>query len=262
EIKAPQAHLRATGKGIRIAVIDTKIDFSHPDLASRKEQSRNLVDRAGDEASAEEHGTAIAGVIAADGSNGQGIVGVAPDARLIGLRGCWHDQAEGGGRCNSFSLARALNLAILSEVDIVNMSLAGPFDPLISDLIETALQRGITLVAAEATDAAASFPASQEGVISVQIPSARSDADLVAPGTDIISTALDGDFDFFSGSSVAAAHVTGVAALLLEERPGLWPEELRQAIRQFAGDGTAVEELDACSAVAAVTPSAERPTCQ
>ncbi len=259
EINAVKVHRFATGMNVRVGVVDTGVDGSHPDLARQLETSRDFVgDRAG-RGSKELHGTAVAGVIAADATNGTGIVGVAPDARILALRGCW--QEDGTGRCSSFSLARALNFAILNRVDVLNLSLAGPRDPLLEELVNAALTRGIVIVAAYGETSSNAFPAALEGIIAVAStrstsawPSSQSPP-LPAPGLDVITTVPDGGYDFFSGSSVAAAHVSGIAALLLERDPSLTPKELQVALARGvredpAGGGGAV--LDACRAIATV----------
>ncbi len=260
-INALRVHRYATGQDVQIAVIDTGVDASHPDLAAQVILARDFVAESGSAAAAaagrgEVHGTAMAGVIAADGANGLGIVGVAPDARLLALRGCW--QEAGTGRCSSFSLARALNFAIVQEADVLNLSLAGPFDPLLAELIDAALARGVVVVAAQGDNPGSAFPASQGGVVSVRSAGSGDIAGqsrgraLPAPAIDVLTTTVGGGYDFFSGASVAAAHVSGVAALLLERSPDLTPEQLQLALQRSIRDepverGGSV--VDSCRAV-------------
>jgi subtilisin family serine protease len=123
-----ELHKASTGRGVRVAVIDSGIDGGHPDLAGQVELRANFVDGSPD--AAEAHGTAVAGIIAARAGNGAGIVGVAPDARLLALRACWPDSA-GATRCNSFTLGKALNFALLNRAKIINLSLSGPSDRLL-----------------------------------------------------------------------------------------------------------------------------------
>ncbi|MEM7742260.1 MAG: S8 family serine peptidase [Pseudomonadota bacterium] len=252
QLNAVSAHLKSTGAGIRIGVIDSGIDQAHPDLVRGVVDLRDFV-RRGQPAAAEAHGTAIAGLIGADGDNASGIVGVAPDAEMVGLRACWQPPG-GAGRCSSFSLARALNFAILNDMNVLNMSLGGRHDPLLAELIESAIGKGIVIVAAWGEADEASFPASMPGVIAA---SRRRYGGIPAPYTDVISTAPGGRYRFFSGSSVAAAHVSGVVALLLEKRADLKPQDvediLSRALRQQEGGAL----LDACAAVAAVTAGPE-----
>ncbi|HTE41397.1 MAG TPA: S8 family serine peptidase, partial [Steroidobacteraceae bacterium] len=133
-----EAHRVTRGAGVRVAVIDTGVDASHPDLKGRVGTQRDLVGNiapAGDNKStfAERHGTAVAGVIAAIADSRQGIVGVAPAATVLALRACWPAQAgDARAVCNTFTIAQALSAAIELRADVVNLSLAGPDDPLLS----------------------------------------------------------------------------------------------------------------------------------
>src|SRR5262249_11136688 len=159
-----------------------------------------------------------------------GIIGVAPDVKLLALRACWPAQAR--SVCSSFTLAKALTYALERAPQIINLSLAGPSDPLLARLLQLVLARGITVVAACRDAACDSFPADVPDVIAVSDVSTAAESPtaaathiipLVAPGTDVITTMPNGTFDFVSGSSMSAAHVSGIVALLLERRPDLDP---------------------------------------
>ncbi|MEM9146934.1 MAG: S8 family serine peptidase [Pseudomonadota bacterium] len=257
-IGGPRIHSVATGRGVRVAVVDTLADVQHPDLASRIRLARDFVGNR-EEPVGEVHGTAVAGIIAADGQNSLGMVGVAPDAEILALRGCWEDRPGAPGRCTSFSLARALNFALLQEVEVINLSLGGPYDPLLAELVEAMLDQGRIVIAARGEGANPSFPASHAGVIAVSGARKPSDSSAVpAPGTDIISAAPGDAFDFYTGSSVAAAHVSGIAALLLEARPGLDAATLRSALGRANRVPPDLVTVDACAALQAVTRSEER----
>lgn len=232
-----RAHEVATGARVRVAIVDTGIDAGHPDLSRRVSLSRDFVNDGRDAASPERHGTAVAGVVAADGRNGRGMVGVAPDARLLALRACWEEGRQ--GRCASFSLARALNFAILRGPDVINLSLGGPDDPLLRDLIERAIARGIIVVSA----GGGSFPANVPGVIAAN----RSGGRVAAPGTDVITTLPGGRYGFRSGTSISAGHVSGIVALMRQSQPSAAASQIR------AGLAAARRSVvDACLAVAAV----------
>jgi subtilisin family serine protease len=128
-----RAHRWSTGKGVRIAVVDTGIDVRHPDLRGQAIETRNFTsDGAG---AADRHGTAVAGVIASVAGNRRGIVGVAPAARILALQACTQRTADGRGNCTSFSLARAVDHAIMAGTDVLNLSLGGPPDPLLERLL-------------------------------------------------------------------------------------------------------------------------------
>lgn len=221
EWKLADLHEVATGRGVTVAVIDSRIEVRHPDLAGQFVTSRDFVsDRPG---RAEEHGTAIAGVIAAKSGNGVGIVGVAPDAKLMALRACFQkpgDRDE-SGTCATLAVAKALHYALDRSADIVNLSLSGPPDPLLESLIKVGLARKISFVAAfDPSLPGGGFPASQPGVVASAGESLRSAPPRVylAPGRDVPTTKPGGRWYLVDGNSFAAAHVSGLLALLHEKR--------------------------------------------
>lgn len=211
-------HEIATGRGVPVAVIDSTIEALHPDLLDQVAARRDFV--ANRPAVAEAHGTAVAGVIAARAGNQQGVVGVAPEARLLALRACWQNNAAGGASetvCDTLSLAKALHFAIEARAKVINMSLSGPPAPVLARLIDAAIERGIVVVAAldpAATDGG--FPASHRGVVAVADAPGTGGSAFVAPGRDVPTTQPDGRWSFVTGSSYAAAHVSGLFALLGE----------------------------------------------
>ena len=168
-IRAPQAHRWATGRGVTVAVIDTGIETEHPDLQGRVAKTANFVDGGAQSFAHDRHGTAVAGVIGARANNNEGIFGVAPEADLIGIKACWHSTAGGlEARCSSWTLAKAIDFAVINGTRVVNLSLGGPPDPLLTRLIAKAIERGTTVVAAAMEGAdAPGFPASLPEVIGV-----------------------------------------------------------------------------------------------
>jgi Subtilase family len=239
------AHRVSKGAGVKVAVVDTAIDADHPDLAGRVTKRQDFVADAQMQP-AEAHGTAVAAIIAADAADGKGMLGVAPAVELIGLRACWQDGAS--GHCNSFSLARALNVAVLDAVDIVNMSLGGPADPLLGELVEAAIGKGIVVVAAQGEGETPAFPASAPGVIAV----GRGRDAVPAPSIDVISAAPGNGYRYVSGSSIAAAHIAGIAALMRAAQPALRGEELATALHGAVTMQGTTAVPDACRAVQAV----------
>ena len=268
-VQAGAAHRWATGRGVRVAVIDTGVDVGHPDLAGRIVQVDDFVDRGG--FTRDVHGTAVAGVIAAVADNGIGITGVAPEAQIVALKACW-PLAPGSAEaaCDSYTLVQAVDTAIAARVRVIHLSLGGPDDPLLARLLAAAGERGIAVVAAgDPGRPDLGFPASLPGVIAV-LPeegggeggggtaedAARAPA-VRAPGVDVLTTVPGGAYDFLSGSSLAAAFATGVAALLLEREPRLPPADLARLLGESArpaaepapGAVAGSRGLDACGAV-------------
>ena len=214
-----QLHELSTGRGMTIAVIDTRIDSAHPDLAGQIALNEDFV--ADHHTAPELHGTGVAGIIAAKAENGIGIVGIAPHARIMGLRACWQLPGTSGSVCDSLSLAKALHFAIEHRAQIINLSLSGPPDTLIGRLIELGLSRGEVVVAAfDPTLAHGGFPASHQGVIAVadEAMAELPPGVYSAPGRDIPTTQPGGRWYLVDGSSYAAAHVSGLIALLGERR--------------------------------------------
>jgi Subtilase family len=260
ELSVVPAHRRSRGAGVRIAVIDTGVDFHHPDLAGRVIARRNFVDADEDRFQRDTHGTEVSGVIAAVADNGIGIVGIAPDARIIALKACWQAASGAGAVCNSFTLAQALEAAIVARADIVNMSLAGPADPLLARLVESGATRGILFVGAAGRAAApGSFPADLDQVLAVDAAEDNSGISrhLLAPGRDVLTLVPGGHYDFASGSSLAAAEISGVLALLLADRPHLTSGEARDILlrsaRRVASPAGEILAVDACTALTEVS---------
>lgn len=274
-------HRYTRGRDVKVAVVDSGIDATHPDLQGQLTLNDNFVDTG--PTPPENHGTAVAGIIAARAGSG-GILGIAPQAKVMGLRACWQ-QRDLATRCNSFTLSKALNFAIQNNAQIINLSLSGPPDRLLDRLLDVALERGISVVGAIDPHATgATFPASHRGVLAVASQPRTETAavattasttalgavsqpgsaarvgnsndsgagtaaqpPLLAPGNDIPTTAPGGRWAFVNGSSYAAAHVTGMLALLDELRPGTPPAQMRSLLQSGAALHTAT--IDACTAI-------------
>ena len=218
------AHRISRGQGVRVAIIDSDADSQHEDLKGRLSKIEVFANgKTGTEA---EHGTAVASVIGANANNAKGIVGIAPEARLELFVSCWSDEATDKAICDSFTLAKALDALLEEPPDILNMSLTGPFDPLLARLLDEVQDAARPTVVSDGNH----FPASLETVISVgkseQRPqgsggSSQQSQDIYAPGQQIMVAVPNNSYDFRSGSSLAAAHVSGAVALLLAVSPEL-----------------------------------------
>jgi subtilisin family serine protease len=235
-------HRVSTGRGIKVAVIDSAIDIHHPDLAGQILLNRNFV--AGSDFPAELHGTEVAGIIAAKADNRLGVAGVAPGARLIGLRACWQ-KSPSATVCDSFSLAKALYFAIEDKADVINLSLGGPDDRLLRELLTVARSHGAAVVVAyDPSQPDGGFPASMPGVIAVSnaaLAGLRRSV-YTAPGRDVPTTLPGGRWYLVSGSSFAAAHVSGLVALIRGRDASAHPT----LVSRGPGSGT----IDACATVA------------
>jgi hypothetical protein len=217
EWRLAQLHEVATGRNVRVAVIDSAIDAHQPDLAGQFQSRRNFARDHPD--IPELHGTGVAGIIAAVADNRVGIAGIAPGARLMALRACWQQEAS-ATVCNTLSLAEALHFAIDNDAQVINLSLSGPPDLLLSGLIDAALARGIVVVSAvDPNLAGGGFPASHPGVVAVTNAANPGRGAVSAPGDNVPTTQPGGRWGLVSGSSYAAAHVSGLAALVRERNP-------------------------------------------
>jgi minor extracellular protease Epr len=237
EINASKAwENRVTGKGVKIAVIDTGI-APHPDLniaggVSTVDYTSSYKDDNG-------HGTHVAGIIAAK-RNGLGITGVAPDAQIYAVKAL-----DKNGNGNLQDIAEALDWAISHKMDIINMSFGTTTDSkILHDLIDKAYRSGILLVAAggnngnpAGTGDTVEYPAKYSSVVAVSSVNSnknRSDfsatgpeIEVSAPGENIVSTYLDGYYAVGSGTSMAAPHVAGMLALLKQMHPNEKNTQLR-----------------------------------
>jgi subtilisin family serine protease len=261
-IQAAAAQRWSQGDGVRVALIDSGVDAEHPDLVGRVSRQRDVV--GADHAAAaggERHGTEMAGVIAAVANNRQGIVGVAPLAQLWAYRACW-PLTHGGSSCNSFTLAKALGAAIADGADVINLSLAGPADPLLQRLVAYAIAQGVIVVGAMANGGELGFPAVVPGVLSVtssddnSINTTSLRHALRAPGRDILTLAPGGGYGYATGASLAAAHVSGAVAVLRALQPRL---DAQTAHLWLTGGKSSapLTPINLCEAVRQLRPAAD-----
>ena len=251
------AHPWSRGEGVKVAIIDTGADTRHPDLRGNIATAANFVDSDDQQFRRDRHGTEMAGIIAAVANNREGIVGIAPAARLLLFKACWQARLDAdAARCNSFTLARALVAALDAHAQIVNLSLAGPADPLLSDLIREGVRRGVLFVGA----ASAEVPRAEKGLLH----SARCHRGCKRRGSagpssprctrrgEILTLLPGGHYDFASGDSIATAEVSGVLALLLAKNAALTAADIYRLLR-YQRDAhpvsTAKRRVDACAAI-------------
>jgi subtilisin family serine protease len=245
----PAAHERSQGAGVKVALIDTGVDTKHPDLHDRISGTHSFVTSSSPtppSAGSYRHGTAMAGLIAAVANNNVGIVGIAPLARVEVFEACWQlrpntDEAA----CNTFTLAQAIAAALEARIPLINMSIAGPADPLLSALVESGLKRGVIFVGS-ASDTADSFPTNISGVIGVTNSEREQPvATLAAPGTHVLTLRPDNQYDFESGTSVAAAEITGAIALLLSANNRLTADSIVALLKSGTDVNAALAKVEA-----------------
>ena len=265
QLRLPQAHALVRGMNVTIAVIDSGIDVKHPELANSVADS---FDALGSSEGPHVHGTGIAGAIVAHAK----LMGSAPEARLLAIRA--FGAGSKGAQSTSYVILRGLNYAAEHGAQIINMSFAGPKDPLIERGIAATANRGILMVAAAGNAGAKSpplYPAANPNVIAVSGTDAQeklfaasnrgNHIAIAAPGADIFLPAPDEKYQITSGTSFSAAYVSGVAALMLERNPALKPNDVRAILTKTArdlgppgrDDQFGAGEADAFAAVTAAT---------
>jgi subtilisin family serine protease len=267
KLRLPQAHTLVSGANVTIAVIDSGIDDKHPELVNSVADN---FDALGSKEGPHVHGTGIAGAIVSHAR----LLGSAPQARILGIRA--FGTAAKGAESTTFVILKALNYAVLHGAQIVNMSFAGPKDPLIERGIGATAARGIVMVAASGNAGAKSpplYPAANANVIAVSATDAKDKLfaasnrgghiAVAAPGVDIFLPAPDGKYQMTSGTSFSAAYISGLAALMLERNPALKPGEVRAILMRTARDlGSPGRDdqfgagaADAFAAVSAIGPT-------
>jgi hypothetical protein len=240
KLNLSEAHKLARGNRILIAVIDSEVDASHPDLAGAIVGN---FDASADDERPHSHGTGMAGAIAAR----HNMLGTAPSVGLLTVRAfsTRANSAEG----TTFNIIKGLDWAAAQGARIVNMSFAGPADPRLHDALEKAYKKGMVLIAAAGNAGPRSpplYPGADKNVIAVTATdvddalfSGANRGDYVAvaaPGVDILAPAPEGAYQLTTGTSVASAEVSGVAALLIERNPSLTPADVRRILMSTAKD--------------------------
>ena len=238
KLKISDVHRLARGTNVPIAVIDSQIDASHPDLEGVIAKRFSAV---GAEEKPHAHGTGMAGAIASR----QRLVGTAPAARLLAVHAFSTSAAT--AESTTFNILKGMDWSVKEGARIINMSFAGPKDPSLERAIKLAYDRGIVLIAAAGNAGPKSpplFPGADPNVIAVT----ATDMDdklfsganrgkyisVAAPGVDILVPAPEGSYQVTTGTSVAAAEVSGIVALLLERNPKLTPADIRRILTSSA----------------------------
>ena len=234
------AHNLATGKQVTVALIDSAVDARHPDLAGAVAANFKAVN---DNSPAHAHGTAMAGAIAARRT----MLSVAPHGRLITVEAFSSKETSAEG--TSLNILKGLDWAAAQGARIVNMSFAGPADPRLRAALSAAANKGMVLIAATGNAGPRSpplYPAADPNVIAVTATDIKNalfrnavrgkHVAVAAPGVEVLVPAPDGSYQLSTGTSVAAAEVSGVAALMIERNPRLTGKDVRAILMRTAKD--------------------------
>ncbi|WP_246079659.1 S8 family peptidase [Paenibacillus piri] len=264
-IRAPQAWGKSKGDRIRIGVIDTGADYTHPDLRHCLSYGVNLLNRHLMPNDDNGHGTHIAGTIAASGRQ-RGINGVAPQAIIHPVKAFDHQ-----GSAFVSDIIGGIDWCVRNQLHIINMSFGmKTYSKALETAIRNAYHAGVIVVASsgnEGKQATIDYPARLRQVIAVGATTRRGKVapfsnsskkiDIYAPGEKIYSTWLRGKYHELSGTSMATSHVTGVIALMLSRKPGLKPMQVKSIIKKNAKllirTGISIKEIHALRAVGALS---------
>ena len=238
KLKISDVHRMVRGTNVPIAVIDSEIDATHPDLEGVIAQRFSAVDAP---EKPDAHGTGMAGAIASH----QRLLGTAPAARILAVNA--FSTAAATPQSTTFNVLKGVDWSVREGTRIINMSFAGPKDPSLERVLKLAYDKGIVLIAAAGNAGPKSpplYPGADPNVIAVT----ATDVDdklftganrgkyisVAAPGVDILVPAPEGDYQITTGTSVAAAEVSGIVALLLERNPKLTPADIRRILTMSA----------------------------
>jgi subtilisin family serine protease len=243
-LQAEDLWQRSTGAGITVAVLDTGVKGSHPDLSGRVAKGFDAItNKPGARSDKNGHGTFIAGIIAGK-SNGGGIVGMAPNARILPVK-----VLDSGGVGDSDDIAQGIIWAVDNGADVINMSFgADSANRVEAEAIDYARGAGVTLVAAAGNEGIKQvmYPAGYPEVLGVgatdfnnkvaSFSNRGPHVDVVAPGQGILSSFAKSPYTWTSGTSMSTAYVSGIAALAMSYSPGAGGEPLAQQIAASAQD--------------------------
>jgi subtilisin family serine protease len=237
-IDAPSAWTLATGQGVRVGIVDTGVNMSHPDLCENIKGGFDAISESEGTGDDNGHGTHVAGTIAAL-DNGFGVVGVAPEAHIYAAK-----SFDSKGKGVTSDIIQGIEWCMDQDVHIINMSFGTTESSKALELaISKAAEAGILLVAASGNTGGQNtvlYPARDRNVVAVAastkgdeiaaFSSSGPEVDITGPGADIYSTYKGYRYKTLSGTSMACPHVTGVAALVLSAAPQLSAEEIEELI--------------------------------
>lgn len=235
----------STGKGVKVAVVDTGMDYTHPDLARNYKGGYNIVAGNNDPMDDQGHGTHVSGTIGAT-LDGKGVAGVAPGVDLYAVKVL---DKNGSGQY-SWIIA-GIEWAVEHHMNVINMSLGGPQGTdALAQVMKKAKDAGVTVVCAAGNDGAAvNYPAKYPEAIAVSasdssdklayFSSRGPEVAVIAPGVNIYSTRKGGGYTTMSGTSMASPHVAGLAALAIAAGANT-PDKVRAALTAAASPLTGV----------------------
>jgi len=240
KVSAPAAWAKTQGEGVKLAVIDTGIDRTHPDLAPNVKGGWNVITKTADFTDDNGHGSHCSGTIGAVDDD-KGVVGVAPKVSLYGVKVL---DADGSGSFDD--VIAGMHWAVDNKMEVASMSLgAEKGNPAMADMVAAMAKAGVILIAAAGNSSGpVGYPAAYPGAIAIAASDSKDklayfssfgpQVALIAPGVDVKSTYKDGGYETLSGTSMATPHVAGLTALYVATHKGATPAQARAALRASA----------------------------
>ncbi len=243
-----------TGAGVKLAIIDTCVEGNHDELQGAVASTFDAIPPASGSCKPENHGTAVASLIAGHNK----LHGTAERASLLSAQAFSFTAEDNEVAATSREIALSMDWAAKSGAQVMNLSFAGPADPLIERVVAAAYRKGIGLVAAAGNAGPTSpplYPAAYPEVIAVTATNGKREVysaanrgkhiSVSARGVDVLAAHIGNTYGIDSGTSFAAAEVSGVVASLLEKRPKAGPDEIRAALQNTAATVPGVDKDEA-----------------
>ncbi len=238
-VNAAGAWGAATGAGVKVAIIDTGVDYTHPDLAAHYTGGYNAVDTAAQPMDDHGHGTHVAGTIGAI-KDGKGVAGVAPDAKLYAVKVL---DANGSGSYSN--VVDGIQWAVDNKMSVINMSLGGgEGTPALAAVMEAADKAGVTIICAAGNDSGpVNYPAKYPQAVAISASDSKdkiayfssrgAEIAFIAPGVNVYSTYKGGAYKTMSGTSMACPHAAGLAVLAVSKGANT-PAKVKAALKAAA----------------------------
>ena len=236
-------HETTKGKGVTICMVDTPVDIFHPALSNSLIETLDLFDIDTKNPGAMLHGTSVAGVLVSQNKH----IGIAPKAKLLSVGAFKAEQSQPNNlKATSSDVAKALDVCIRRNVDVINLSFTGGKDALVEKVVKKAIDKGIVVVAAAGNGGkwgSTIYPALIPGVLTATAVDENQKLfdkadkgqfiDYAAPGVNILTIAPNGKYKLTTGTSISTAHLSGVAALLLSRKGN---KNINNVLKQTAVD--------------------------
>ncbi|HEY9764954.1 MAG TPA: S8 family serine peptidase [Chroococcales cyanobacterium] len=271
KIQAPEAWDSTMGDpSITVAVVDSGVDYNHPDLAGKVIKGPDTANNDSDPMDDVGHGTHVAGTIAAIGDNKVGVIGIAPKTKILAIK-----VLGANGEGDVSTIAEGILKAQQMGARVINLSLGGPQNSsVLQNAIDQVTQKGVMVIAAAGNDGVTTpdYPASYPNVLAVGATDSSDKktsfsnygtyVGIAAPGLNILSS-TGGSYKSMSGTSMACPHVVGAAALLLGKNPNLTIAQLRNALVStgdpVSGFSAGVKRLNVFKALNSITGGGTNP---